>query len=153
MKQNLLKTASRLTQPPESALTEFRVKHESLAESCTQKMVKRSDLDKLIGKGNLEMMSDNNRNFSRFMLSLFTEYNPDVLVETVLWVFQAYRSHGFQTTFWAAHLNTWMEQISSELSNESLEAISPFYHWLIVNIPIFSKLTDETIAEFSDDGG
>jgi hypothetical protein len=42
------------------------------------------------------------------MVSLFGDYHPEVLVETVLWVFRAYRSHGFKLTYWPAQLDMWV---------------------------------------------
>ena len=147
MKEKLIETASRIIQPTPSALEEFSQKHEQLASLGNQLIAKRADFEKLVGKGNRTMAEDNNRNFARFMASLFSDYNPNVLVETVLWVFRAYRSHGFQTTYWAANLNIWVDMMKKELSDESFESIQPFYIWLIVNIPIFVKLTDDTLFE------
>jgi len=72
-----------------------------------------------------------------------------VLVETVLWVFRAYRSHGFQTTYWAANLNIWVDLIRQELSESAYNEIYPFYNWLIVNIPVFVKLSDEILYDVS----
>ena len=76
------------------------------------------------------------------MASLFLDYEPEVFVDTVLWVFRAYRSHGFQTTYWAANLNLWVDLLKKDLTPEAFEEIYPFYNWLIVNIPAFVKLTD-----------
>ncbi|MGD8846805.1 MAG: hypothetical protein PVI54_14890 [Desulfobacteraceae bacterium] len=152
MKEQLLKTASELSQPPDSATQEFSKKHEQLAEMGNQIMAGRSDVDKLVGgEVNQQMAEDNNRNFARFMASLFTDFNPKVLVETALWVFRAYRSHGFKTTYWAANLNIWVDMIRKELSKQSYEALYPYYNWLIVNIPIFVKLSDEALSEFAQE--
>jgi len=142
MKDQLLQTAKTLRQPKESAAAEFSRKRDQLAAKGNQMLADRSDLEKLVGKGNQQMAEDNNRNFARFMESMFSAYAPEVLVETVLWVFRAYRSHGFQTTYWPANLNIWVEMLKQELSNEAFEEIYPFYHWLIVNIPIFVKCTE-----------
>lgn len=150
MKERLLKTASELVQPPAAAAIEFTQKQEQLSAMGNQTMALRADLEKLVGKGNQQMAEDNNRNFARFMASLFSDFNPEVLVETVLWVFRAYRSHGFQTTYWAAHLNIWVDMIRRELSKESFDAIYPFYNWLIVNIPIFVKATDASSRNISE---
>jgi hypothetical protein len=150
MKEKLIETASMLLQPPASAAEEFAEKQERLASAGNQALAKRSDLEKLVGKGNRPMAEDNNRNFARFMTSLFSDFNANVLVETVLWAFRAYRSHGFQTTYWAANLNIWVDLIRQELSEASYKAIYPFYHWLIVNIPMFVKLSDESLSECSD---
>lgn len=148
MRPRLLETARKLVQPPEAAAVEFLQKRDQLAALGNQTLSGRPDLEKLVGEGNQQMAEDNNRNFARFMGSLFTDFDPEVFVQTVLWVFRAYRSHGFQTTYWAANLNIWVDMIRRELSPESLEAIYPFYDWLIVNIPIFVRLTDEASPEY-----
>jgi hypothetical protein len=128
-------------------MQEFSRKRDELAAMGNQTLTDLSDLEKLVGEGNRQMAEDNNRNFARFMESMFSDYNAEVLVDTVLWVFSAYRSHGFQTTYWAANLNVWMDMLKQELSTEAFDALYPYYNWLIVNIPIFVKLTDEAISE------
>ena len=147
MKEKLLETALSLIQPQESVVQEFSRKRDELAAMGNRTMADRSDLEKLVGKGNQQMAEDNNRNFARFMESMFSDYNAEVLVDTVLWVFRAYRSHGFQTTYWAANLNVWVDMLDRELSTEAFDALYPYYNWLIVNIPIFVKLTDEAVSE------
>ena len=146
MKQQLLNSAKKLQQPTESATTEFSHKREQLAAKGSQLLSERNDMEKLVGKGNKQMSEDNNKNFARFMESMFSEYDPNVLVETVLWVFRAYRSHGFQTIYWAANLNIWIEMLKNEMSEETFNELYPFYNWLVVNIPVFVKLTDEDLS-------
>lgn len=146
MKKNLMETALHLVPPPVSALQEFSKMRDQLSAKGNRIMAQRPDLEKLVGHGNRQMAEDNNRNFARFMESLFTDFSPEVLVETVLWVFRAYRSHGFRTTYWAANLNIWVDMLRQDLSQESFEAVYPFYNWLIVNIPIFVRLTDKESA-------
>lgn len=142
MKKAILKTARLLKQPGNASMQDFRIKWENLSAKGTQMLMARPDIEKLIGKGNENMAEDNNRNFPRFMASLFLDYEPEVFVDTVLWVFRAYRSHGFQTTYWAANLNLWVDLLKKDLTPEAFEEIYPFYNWLIVNIPAFVKLTD-----------
>ena len=146
-KEELLATARELKQPARDVADEFGAKRERLAAEGNRRMGARPDLGRLVGSGNEAMAEDNNRNFARFMESIFRHYQPEVLVETVLWVFRAYRSHGFQTTYWPANLDTWVEMLREELSEEAFEAVYPFYDWLIVHIPWFVKLTDEQLAE------
>ena len=147
MRKQLLETARILIQPQETVMQEFSRKRDELAAMGNQILADRSDLEKLVGQGNQQMAEDNNRNFARFMESMFLDYNAEVLVDTVLWVFRAYRSHGFQTTYWAANLNVWVDMLKQELSTEAFDALYPYYNWLIVNIPVFVKLTDETVSE------
>jgi hypothetical protein len=145
-KEELLATARELEQPPREVTDEFGAKRERLAAEGNRRLGARRDLQRLVGSGNEAMAEDNNRNFARFMESIFHHYQPEVLLETVLWVFRAYRSHGFQTTYWPANLDTWVELLREELSQEAFEAVYPFYDWLIVHIPWFVKLTDEQMA-------
>ena len=146
MKEDLLKTARQLIPPAPEHAGEFSQKCEAVAVQGCHVLFKRKDLDKLIGENNEDMAGDNNRNFARFMNALFSDYSPEVFVDTVLWVYRAYRSHGFQTTYWATNLNIWVDLLRQELSEEAFSQIYPYYNWLIVNIPIFTKLTDAPLT-------
>jgi len=143
MKETIFETAGALKQPGVSSAQEFHLKWEDLSASGTQILMERPDVETLIGRGNQNMAQDNNRNFPRFMDALFLNYQPQILVETVLWVFRAYRSHGFATTYWAANLNIWVDLLKKELTPAAFEEIYPFYRWLIVNIPVFVRITDQ----------
>jgi hypothetical protein len=105
----------------------------------------RTDLDHLIGNENMAMMEDNHRNHARFMTSVFQVYQPVVLVETVLWVFRAYRSHGFQLTYWPAQLDQWVALLKVHLSPDAFQEIYPFYHWMLINQPTFVIESDKLI--------
>lgn len=146
-KENLLQSASSLNQPSAKALNEFSEKAETFAKIINEHFLQRHDLESLVGKDNAEMMCDNHRNHLRFMMSLFTHYEPQVLVETVLWVFRAYRSHGFKLTYWPAQLDNWVAIFRKELSADVFDEIYPFYHWMIVNNPAFAMLSDQAISE------
>lgn len=146
MKKQLLMTAQKLIPPHPKACQEFSGKIGMLVAQGNAKIAARPDLDKLVGVENREMAENNNSNFARFMESMFTEYNSETFVETVLWVFRAYRSHGFHTTYWAANLDIWQKMLEKELSEEAFSSISPFYNWLIINIPLFVKITDESLS-------
>ena len=143
MKENLLASAKKLNRPPLEHAEEFNQKKDRLAAELSKRMTLREDIERLVGKGNISMMEDNSRNLSRFMDSLFMNYNPDVFVEAMLWVFKSYRAHGFQLAFWSANVDTYTEIMKEELSSEAYTSLYPFFDWIIVNIPIFSKLTDK----------
>jgi hypothetical protein len=143
---NLPASARRLTQPAVDAAAEFEAARVRMADELNRRMGARSDLDRLIGTGNRAMMEDNSRNFFRFMSSLFRAYEPAVLVQTALWVFRAYRSHGFQTTYWPANLDTAVEVARAELSPATFAQVYPFLEWLIVNIPIFVAVSDRQLT-------
>jgi len=67
------------------------------------------------------------------------------LVETILWVFRAYRSHNFTTNYWASQLNAWIDIIKKELSPQAFSEIYPYYEWMQLNIPLFVYISDEKL--------
>lgn len=150
-RDDLIASAARLTPPPAAVLAEFSEKRAHLAAQVNLAMNRRQDLEKLVGADGREMSQDNNRNFSLFMESLFQAFRPEVLTDTALWVFRAYRAHGFQPIYWPANLDTWVETLRRELSGPGFAAVLPFYRWLITHIPAFTTLTDPPPAEEDKD--
>jgi len=141
-KDELLATAERLPLFSPEAAGEYLAKRERLAAEMNRIMGARPDLNDLIGEGNRAMMEDNHRNHARFIASLLGGFSPSVLVETVLWVFRAYRAHGFRLTYWPAQLDTWVEVLREELSPETFAQVYPLYHWMIVHQAAFVSLSD-----------
>ena len=146
-KDHLIETARSLTQPSKKSTDEFISKSERLAAEMNRIMLGRKDLIRMVGEDNTVMMEDNHRNHARFFCSVFTNYNPAVLVETVLWVYRAYRNHGFNLTYWPAQLDQWTELFKKELSKECYAEIYPFYDWMIVNQPAFVAESDKMVLE------
>lgn len=137
----LLKTAGYLKPVSESVYNEYSEKIEHLVSLMNTKMLQRDDISDLVGENNMDMMKDNHANHARFMASVFKNFIPEVLVDTVLWVFRAYRSRDFHSNYWAAQLNNWIEILRKELSEKAFSEIYPFYEWMQVNIPVFVKLS------------
>ncbi len=144
-KKTLLDTARQLKQVSPEAANEYHQKAEQLTTTMNAAMTNRPDLQSLVGENNIEMMKDNHANHVRFIGSILKNHNPEVLVDTVLWVFRAYRSHGFTTNYWAAQLNTWITVMKDVLTPECFAGVYPYYEWMQVNIPIFVKVSDEEL--------
>ncbi|MBN2350001.1 MAG: hypothetical protein JXJ22_14270 [Bacteroidales bacterium] len=142
-KNYLLETARQLEQVSAAHAGEYVHKSDELITKMNTLMSERPDLVSMIGADNISMMKDNHANHVRFIASILKNFNPDVLVETVLWVFRAYRSHGFTTNYWAAQLNTWIIILKEKLSPAAFAEIFPYYEWMQINIPVFVKLSDE----------
>jgi hypothetical protein len=141
----LLDTAKKLKQVSEKTFAEYQENAEKLINKMNTLMLKRPDLENLIGINNTQMMKDNHANHVRFIASILKEYNPDVLVDTVLWVFRAYRSHGFASNYWAAQLNGWISILKEVLLPESYQEVCPYYEWMQINIPTFVIISDEKL--------
>jgi len=144
-KTELLHTAQQLRQVDARVASEYEQKAEQLNAKINQLMLERADIKELVGEINISMMKDNHANHVRFIVSILRNHNPEILVDTVLWVFRAYRSRGFSSNYWAAQLNTWIEIIKEELSTETYHQVFPLYEWMQVNIPTFVKLSDEKL--------
>ena len=107
--------------------------------------LKRPEVEELVGKNNIDMMQDNHANHIRFISSILKNYDEEVLVETILWVFRAYRSHGFSTNYWAVQLNTWIKILKNQLSDETFLEVQPLYEWMQINIPVFVAISDKKL--------
>jgi hypothetical protein len=145
-RDDLVASARLLAQPSPQAADEYVGRSEGFAEELNRRMAARPDVAFMVG-GNLAMMEDNHRNHARFMGALFCAYSPAVLVDKVLWVFRAYRSHGFQLTYWPAQLDTWVDVLRRELSPQAFAEIYPFYRWMIVNQAAFALISDSTLSQ------
>jgi len=144
-RNDLVKTAENLKQVSEKSAAEFSSKKENLVVMMNKKMEIRPDLLDMVGAGNVEMMKDNHANHARFLESIFNQHSPEILTDTVLWVFRAYRSRNFSSTYWAAQLNTWIEIYREELSADCFQEIYPYYNWMQINIPTFNKLAEDEL--------
>jgi len=141
----LIKTAKYLNPVSERGYNEYQRMQEKLVSLMNDKMLSRPDINDLVGENNLDMMKDNHANHARFMASLFKNFDPEVLTDTVLWVFRAYRSRKFHSNYWAAQLSKWIEILKQELSEQTFFEIFPYYEWMQVNIPVFVKLSTEDL--------
>ena len=141
-KNTILKTATELKPVDLKIAEEYISKIDEFLIKMNSLILEREDFESLIGTGNINMMKDNHANHARFIASILKNYNPEVLVDTVLWVFRAYRSHGFKSNYWAAQLNIWVKVLKNNLSEKAFKNIYPYYEWMIINIPIFVKLSD-----------
>ena len=146
----LIADAGKLASPSTSSLEDFADRISELASKVTRTLEKRDDIEQLVGKDNLEMMGNNHNNALRFMHSIMSTYEPKVFVETVLWVFRTYQAHGFTQAYWPAWLDTLLSIMKDEVAEQSYVELSPFFDWLIVNIPVFAHLSQTTPSAWEE---
>lgn len=146
-RKQLIDSANSLyTFSPEIA-NEYAHKRELLVNQINSKMLARPDIGFLVGEKNLTIMQDNHANHAHFMESMLKTFNPEILVDTILWAFRTYRSRGFHPSYWSAQFNTLCEVFNEKLSPESKEEIEVIYSWMIVNIPAFTSLSDQDLLK------
>ena len=148
MNEKLLASAQSLVQPSATAASEFNEKQASIVSTVVQRLKSRPDIREIVGEHNLPLMEDNAHNFASFMYSQFRKFEPEALVQTVLWAIGVYRARGFDRAFWPAHLRAFMHAIEEHLSAASLHETLPFYEWIQVNLP----LAFESVEASGDQG-
>jgi len=141
-RNDLIVTASAIPEFTDAAAAEYGQKKDSMVAEINEYMLARADIEELVGPGNIEMMKDNHANHALFIESMLTAFNATVLVETIAWVFTAYRSRNFHSNYWAAQLHAWTSVMKKSLSAEACENIMPLYVWMTINIPQFAALTE-----------
>lgn len=141
-RQTLINTACELPAINAAAAKEYEAKATLMAGKVTSILAQRADIAGLIGPDNILMMADNHANHARFIGSILKKMDAEIFVDTILWVFRAYRSHGFSSHYWAAQLNTWIQILNLELSPEAYQEIYPVYEWMQINIPMFTLVSD-----------
>ncbi|MCC6550678.1 MAG: hypothetical protein IT279_11470 [Ignavibacteriaceae bacterium] len=143
-KSEIIAEAGRLKAASEKSVMEYEAKSAHLVVLINKHLEARTDIYSLIGQDNLSMMRDNHLNHTKFMTAVMKNFNPQVLVETILWVLRAYKSHGFFLGYWDVQLNGWLGILTAELSMEAGAEILPFYQWMLSYIPHLDKLSSET---------
>jgi hypothetical protein len=140
-KQDLFRSAAQLVPPPAFAIAAYKGRRDHMTSKVTHRLLSHPDLDVLIGPGNRGMMEDSLRNHARFMESLFLAYDHRMFVETLLWVYRAFRAHGFTMAYWNTQIAVWQSVLEEELPAEVFEEIRPFYDWMAKNHDAFGILT------------
>jgi len=147
-KSKLIKSADKITKVSEASLKEYMDKSEMLIAKMNQVMLERKDILEVIGgEKNITMMKDNHCNHSRFIISILQTPDSETLVDTVLWVFRAYMSRGFSSNYLSAQINTWIEILKENISENAYSEILSIYNWFSVNIPNFTIAADEKLEK------
>ncbi|MGM0531987.1 MAG: hypothetical protein ACQER7_11615 [Bacteroidota bacterium] len=145
-KTSLIKSAEKLNPVSSSSITAYEQQAEKIIGTMNERMLQRSDIKTLTGIENIDMMKDNHANHVQFMASIFKNKNAGVLVETILWVFRAYRSHGFSPDYWDVQLEVWKDVLKNILSGGAWQEIEPYYEWMQHNVPVFLELTNDVTS-------
>ncbi len=142
-REDLILLADKITRPDSEASDEYSRNIDLMTAEMNRKMSNLPDLEELIGPDNLQSMIDNHSNHGRFMHSLFTNFKPEVLVDTVIWVMRAYQARGFHKKYWEVQLKTWTDIFKKHLSPHAYASISPVYYFILKNLNTFEFLANQ----------
>jgi len=142
---NLVKELDNLPDLTKEAVLEFHKHLDRLVDDVNDTLESRSDIASLIGHNQIETMRDNHRNSANFMLNVFKLDQPELLVQTMPWVYHTYRAHHFSSDYWPAVLQIWIEMIDSQLSTETAKIISSYYKWILNHHETWIRLAEHAL--------
>jgi hypothetical protein len=133
--------ANEIALPPPQAAAEFCEKCDLLAARVSERLNERTDLDRLVGSGNREMMEDNHRNQAKLLGATLTAFSPGGFVATLLWAMTTYRRRGFQPAYWEAQSHAWREVMREELTEDTYYQVLPLLEWVQAHTGEFWQLS------------
>ena len=142
-KEGLIESASKLKRANTNTVEEYTDKSDMLVAKLNAAMLSLIDINEIVGYDNIGMMKNNHTNHVRFMAAIVEKNNPEVLVDTILWVFNTYINHGFQPKYWEVQLKCWKTILKEELTPVSYKEIIPFYEWIFNNINTIVELSSK----------
>jgi hypothetical protein len=125
-----------------NAQAEFEANREAMAAAVSRTILARPDLEQLVSADHHEMIAMNHHNHGRFISALMLSFEGKELVDTVLWVLQTYRAHGFDKSYWPIELKTWLDIMEKELSTEAFVATRSLYDWMLNSLPSLFQLAE-----------
>jgi hypothetical protein len=141
-REQLVVSAVNIKVPDPTSRVEYSVRRDQLADLVTAAISCRPDIDFLIGKDNLKLMESNHRRYAVLAETLWSSFDPQVLVRTVIGMYAGSRAAGFSAAYWPAYFESWMQVLSDQLTPESFASICPYFLWLKANHHSFIALTD-----------
>ncbi len=139
--EELFKAAEQLSAPKVTSGIVLKEQAEIMASLLTARLLKRDDLEGLIGPGNEGVMENNHLNHFKYISTLAALYDPKSFVETVLWVVRTYIGRGFTPKYWKVMLPEAKSVILEHLAKEDSVQVQTIYSWLEDHIDDFLQVS------------
>lgn len=125
-----------------------------MIKKVDQDMSEKENLNQLIGDNLLSKMEDNHKNHANFMYNSFQLNDPELFLNTIIWVYKTYNNHGFSYEYFPLELKTWISAVKKYLNTESQTSIIKVYKWMLDHHQTFleeSKKAEVVESEVPDD--
>jgi methanogenic corrinoid protein MtbC1 len=130
---------------PQSAAIEYDKKINEIINYVNDKLIRRVDINDLVGEDGIEMMKINHVNHGYFMATLFMINRCDVLEKTLPWIYRAYHNQGFKYEYFLIEMEAWIGGIKKYLLDKSAENIIDAYRNMIIHHETIISLSNATI--------
>jgi MerR family transcriptional regulator, light-induced transcriptional regulator len=131
MLNGIIEEARTLPRIPVEAATGYDSNKELMIEQVNRELAALPAIHMLIGHNPLPMMREHHRNHARFMLTVFSLNQYELLARTVPWVYRTYHAHGFSYDYFRVQLEAWERAISRHLDGPAAQAVLGVYDWVL----------------------
>ena len=139
--EDLIKSAEQLKQISEETVNAYAQKQKQIIARTNDLLLNLENIHSLTGGNDESKMIINHTNHVRFMESIMRNFNPEVFINTILWVYRAYSKHGFDPKYWEVAFNKYDEAVKDILEKDAYAEISGYYSWLRKNHRNFVALS------------
>lgn len=140
--QELAELAAAIPRASREAADAYASATEALAAAVNARMLAMGDIEELTGLGNLGMMLDTHRRQARFLSSMLADFDPTLLVRTVVWAIRAHKSIGFRDRFWLMQQQAWRPALAEGLDPRAFDQVIPLFDWLRERMDDFIALSN-----------
>lgn len=91
-----------------------------------------------------DMAVNNHEQHAQYMESVFLDGADESVVDTIVWVYRTYTSHGFDLSYWPVQIDAWRIVLADLLPEEDYQCIAPYYDWLAGHHADFAELAGRT---------
>ncbi len=135
----------------DQARLEFTDKSRDLIHFLDTTIENRDDVDVLLGGRPMELLQQNHVNHAKFMSSIFALKSGSGFVETVIWVYRAYRGRGISADYFPIALEAWKQGVNKFLSPDNVNGISNVYSLMIKYHDDFYELSLRRLTDDQHD--
>ncbi|MFZ5426555.1 MAG: hypothetical protein ACOZEN_06250 [Thermodesulfobacteriota bacterium] len=140
--QELAELAAAIPRASREAADAYASAAEALAAAVSARMLALGDIEQLTGLGNLRMMMDTHRRQARFLSAILADFDPALLVRTVLWAIRAHKSLGFRDRYWVMQQEAWRPALTEGLDPQAFDQVIPLFDWLKERMDDFILLSN-----------
>jgi hypothetical protein len=137
MKMEININISEIPEVSKEAAEEYGKNIDVMIKKVDQDMSEKENLNQLIGDNPLNKMEDNHKNHANFMYNSFQLNDPELFLNTIIWVYKTYNNHGFSYDYFPVELRSWISAVKKYLSTETQNSIIKVYKWMLNYHQIF----------------
>ncbi len=127
----LRREALQLKRVSTAAAAAYEAALETMLPLVDRKLIEREDLDRLISSNPIAFMRANHRNHAVFMANVFRYSCYGLFAQVLVWVYRAYRHHGFAGEYFPLELAAWREAVTACLAPPLAAEIDAVYAWMM----------------------